>query len=186
MAFNLDPGVFKALDANPGGTLELFTKYVERIMLVFDLAFRKADGTPYDPTEKEKKAMLLFRGGDDMKDLFQHVGDVTTEDSFDQAVGKIKQGLRSRTNSVVQRNLLLANFPQGRKSFERWSKEIANAAKLIDYANYDWKQATVDSILLQTSSPKLRERALQDNVSYEELAKTWNSKGTICKRRRSS
>jgi len=55
-----------------------------------------------------------------MKDLFQHDGDVTTEDSFDQA---------------------------------------------------DWKQTTVDSILLQTSSPKLWERALQDNVSYKELLK---------------
>jgi len=56
-----------------------------------DLAFRKADGTPYNPTEKEKKAMLLFRGSDNMKDLFQDIGDVTTEDSFDQAVVKIKQ-----------------------------------------------------------------------------------------------
>jgi len=42
-------GVFKASDTNPGGTLELFTKYVERIK--FDLAFRKADGTLYDPCE---------------------------------------------------------------------------------------------------------------------------------------
>ena len=70
---NLDPGVFKALDANPGGTLELFQKYVDRFKLIFDLAFRKADGIPYESSDKEKKAMLLFRG-DDMNDIFQHVG----------------------------------------------------------------------------------------------------------------
>jgi len=159
-SLNLDPGVFKAIDANPGGTLELFNKYVERIRLVFDLAFRKADGTAYEPSEREKKSMLLFRGGDDMRDLFQHVGNVTNDDNFDQAIVKITNGLKTRTNSVVQRNLLLANFPQGTKSFDRWSKEVTNAAKLIDFANYDWKQAAVDAIVLQTTNPKLRERAL--------------------------
>ena len=82
-SLHLDLGTFKALDANPGGTLELFNKYVDPIKLVFDLAFRKADGTPYQPTDREKKAILLFRGGDDMKDLFQHVGGVLEEDTFD-------------------------------------------------------------------------------------------------------
>jgi len=168
-SLNLDPGEFRALDANPGGTLERFTKYVERVELIFDLAFRKSDGTPYEPTETEKKAMLLFRGGDDMQDLFKYVGKVTNTDSFEEAVHKIVNGLKTRTNSVVQRNLLLANFPQGTKSFDRWSKEISNAAKLVDYTEYDWKQAAVDAMLLQTTNPKLRERALQDNASYEEL-----------------
>ena len=159
-SLNLDPGAFKALDANPGGTLELFNKYVERIKLVFDLTFRKADGTPYIPTDREKKAMLLFRGGDDKCDLFQHVGGVLEEDTFQTTIEKITNGLKSRTNSVVQRNLLLANFPQGSKTFERWSKEVSKAAKLIDYSNYGWKQAAVDVILLQTPNTKLRERAL--------------------------
>ena len=171
MSLSLDPGIFKALDANPGRTPELFDKYVQRIKLIFELAFRKADGTPYEPSDKEKKAMLSFRGGDDMKDLFEHVSSVTDTDTFNAAVTKIRTGLQGRTNNVVQRNLLLANYPQGTKPFERWSKEISNAAKLINYENYDWKQAAVDAILLQTSNPKLRERALQDNVSYEDLFK---------------
>ena len=97
--------------------------------LILELAFRKADGTPYEPCDKEKKAMLLFRGGDDMKDLYEHVGADTDIDTFDAAVTKIRKGLQGRTN-VVQRNLLLASYPQGTKSFERWSKEINNAAKL--------------------------------------------------------
>ena len=176
MSLSLDPGIFKALDANPGGTLELFDKYVQRIKLIIELPFQKADGTPYEPSDKEKKAMLLFRGGDDMKDLFEHVGAVTDTDTFDAVVTKIRTGLQGRTNNVVQRNLLFANYLQGTKSFERWSKEISSAAKLINYENYDWKQAAVDAILLQTSNPKLRERALQDNVSYEDLFKLGISK----------
>ena len=103
-----------------------------------------------------------------MRDLFQHVGYVTKEDDYKTSIDKIPQ---SRTNAVVQWNLLFANFPQGTKSFEFWSKEISNAAKLINFEGYDWKQAAVDSMILQTSSPKLHERALQDNVNYEDLLK---------------
>ena len=170
-ALNFDPGTFKALDANPGGTLELFNKYIETMELIFELAFRKADGTPYAPNDKEKKAMLLLRGGADMRDLFQHVGNVSQDDDYQTATDKIRRGLQSQTNSVVQRNLLLANFPQGSKSFEKWSKEITNAAKLINFEDYNWKQAAVDAMLLQTSNPKLRERALQENTKYEDLLK---------------
>ena len=71
---------------------------------------------------------------------------------------------------------MFANFPQGTKSFESWSKEISNAAKLINFEGYDWKQATVDSMILQTLSPKLHERALQDNVNYKNLLKLGTAK----------
>ena len=122
--------------------------------------FRKADGSPYSPSDAEKKAMLLFRGGDDMQNLFDHVGKVVEADSFDNAVAKIENALKSRTNSVVQRNMLLTRYPQRLKSFDKWSIEISNVAKLIDYSNYDWKMAAVDAIILQTSNEKLREKAL--------------------------
>ena len=53
---------------------------------------------------------------------------------------------------------------------------------MIDYNDYDWKQAAVDAILLQTSNAKLRERALQENTSYDALmrlgiAKEQSAKG---------
>ena len=84
---------------------------------------------------------------------------------------KFSDGLSERTNKVVQRNMLLSNFPQRSKSFEKWSQEVSNAAKLISYDNYDWQQAVVDAIILQTSNTALRERALQENVTYDQLLK---------------
>ena len=84
---------------------------------------------------------------------------------------KISHGLSERTNKVVQRNMLLSNFPQGPKSFEKWSQEVSNAAELINYDNYDWQQAVVDAIILQTSNVALCERALQENVTYDHLFK---------------
>ena len=58
---NFDSGVFKSLDANPGGILELFDKYMDTIELIFELAFRKSDGTPYAPTDKKKKQCYFKR-----------------------------------------------------------------------------------------------------------------------------
>ena len=167
----LDIPKFHSIDLNPGATLQLFTKYIEDLELFFQLIFRKSDGTPYVPSEKEKRALLLLKGGEDMRNLLEYVGKIAETDTFAQIVEKVKTGLSERTNEVVQRNLLFANFPQGKKSFEKWSQEISNAAKLISYQNYDWKKATVDAILLQTSNSRLRERALQENCSYDDLMK---------------
>ena len=162
---NLAIEKFSAVDTDPGGTLVRFRKYVERMKLMFELVFRKSDGTAYVPTNREKKALMLFRGGNDMQTLYEHVGKVLEADTFIEAVDKIEAALQARTNKVVQRNLLLTRHPQGSKSFERWSVEISNAAKLIDYTNYNWEMAAVDAMILQTSNSKLRERALHDNIS---------------------
>ena len=171
MNSHVDIPSFQATDSNPGATLKTFDEYVAQMKLLFSLVFRKADGSSYSPTDEEKKALMLLKGGRDMKRLFCHVGQVLNTDTFDVVVKKIKDALSERTNKVVQRNMLLTNFPQGSKSFERWTQEICEAANLIDYENYDWRQAAVDAILLQTSNSKLRERALQDNVTFDGLVK---------------
>ena len=95
--------------------------YTEKMELLFQLVIHKADGTPYKPSDAEKKAMLIFKGGEDMKILFQHVGKVLDTDTYEQPLKKISDGLSERTNKVVQRNMLLSSFPQGPKSFEKWS-----------------------------------------------------------------
>ena len=128
---------FTAVDADPGGTLKRFDDYIKQMKLLFTLVFRKADGTAYNPTDAEKKAMTLLKGGKDMHTLFDHVGVVLETDTFDQTAQKIKDKLTERTNKVVQHNMLLSNFPQGNKSFEKWSLQVSEAAKLINYNNYD-------------------------------------------------
>ena len=42
---SIDIEVFKSLNANPGGTLQTCQGYVERLELLFQLVFRKVDGT---------------------------------------------------------------------------------------------------------------------------------------------
>ena len=43
------------------------------------------------------------------------------------------------------------------------------AAQLIDWAGYDHNKAAVDAIINQTSSAKLRQRAIQENLDYTTL-----------------
>ena len=64
---------FASADADPGGTLKRFNEYVEQMKLLFALVFRKSDGTAYEPSDTEKKAMILFKGGKDMKTLFEQI-----------------------------------------------------------------------------------------------------------------
>ena len=89
--FNIDS--FQSLDTNPGGTLQRFQAYTERMKLLFQLVFCKADGTSYKPLDAEKKAMLLFKEGEDMITLFQHVGKVFDSDTYEEAVKKSSDGL---------------------------------------------------------------------------------------------
>ena len=42
---------------------------------------------------------------------------------------------------------------------------------MINYDNYDWQQAVVDAIILQTPNAALHERVLQENVTYDQLLK---------------
>ena len=112
---------FSTVDADPGATLKRFDDYIKQMKLLFTLVFRKADGTAYPPTDAEKKAMTLLKGGKDMHTLFEHVGSVAEGETFEEAINKIRTQLTERTNKVVQRNMLLSNFPQGSKTFEKWS-----------------------------------------------------------------
>ena len=98
---NIDIPAFHATDSNPGATLKTFNEYVDEMKLLFSLMFRKADGSPYSPSDTEKRALVLLKGGKDMRNLFTHVGKVEYTDTFGTVVEKIKTGLSGRTNNVV-------------------------------------------------------------------------------------
>lgn len=107
---HLDPGTFKALDTNPGETLGLFNKYVDRIKLIIDLAFRKANGTKYQPRREKRKLYFYFVALTICSNCSNMLG-VYWRRTLLIKYEKISNRLQSRTNSVVQRNLSLTDFP---------------------------------------------------------------------------
>ena len=165
------PGPFKAKDADPEATLEIFEDYLENMTRVFMLSRRinPATGAKIEFDDAEKKAMLIVEGGQDMNDLFKHVGKVLPGDTYEAATAKIIQGLKRRGNRTSAVFKLFNSHAQGKQSFDAWHKEVYKAAKLIDWTDYGADQAAVDAIVMQTSSVKLQQRAIQDNPSYDQL-----------------
>ena len=64
---------------------------------------------------------------------------------------------------------LFSKQPQGKQSFELWHREVYKAAKLIDWTDYGAEQAAVDAIVMQTSSVKLQQKAIQENLTFDKL-----------------
>ena len=73
--FQFGAGRFQG-DAEPEQTLERFEKYLVGMERVFRLNRRAhpVTGARIDFDDAEKKDILQLEGGDDMADLFRHVG----------------------------------------------------------------------------------------------------------------
>ena len=126
-------------------------------------------GAKIEYDDAEKKDLILVEGGEDMQNLFKHVGLVVDTDTYEEAVEKVRTALKKRGNRTSAVYKLFNGHPQGGQSFEAWHREVFKAAKLIDWAGYDHNKAAVDAIITQTSSAKLRQRAIQENPDYTAL-----------------
>ena len=104
-----------------------------------------------------------------MQDLFKHVGKVLDADTYQQAISKIISALKKRGNRSAAVFKLFTRMNQGGRTFESWYKEVFEAAKRIDWTGYGAETAAVDAIIMQTSSQKLRQKAIQENPKYNEM-----------------
>ena len=100
---NVSPGVFKSKDAEPEATLDLFSDYSDTMTRVFRLRRRihPTTGEEIDFDEDEKKDLIIVEGGEDMQNLFKHVGKVEDADTYEQAVSKVKEALKKRGNRTA-------------------------------------------------------------------------------------
>ena len=169
-SYTPSPGNFKAKDADPEATLERFNDYVEKMEMVFMLARRinPTTNAKVEFDDAEKKAMLKVEGGDDMMDLFRK-SKAVDGDTYAEAVARIKDSLTAKGNRTSAVFKLFNSNKQGSQSFDSWHQRVIKAAKLIDWTDYDWEKAAVDAMILQTSSTKLQQRAIQENVTCDEL-----------------
>ena len=82
-SYTASPGPFKAREADPEATLEVFEDY------------------------------LIVEGGHNMNDLFKYVGKVEAGDTYAQAVTKIKDALKKRGNRTSAVFKLFNGHSQG-------------------------------------------------------------------------
>ena len=171
--FQFSPGEFKVKDADPEQTLERFELYLEAIRKAFRLNRRvnPTTGLKVEFDDQDKKDIIKLEGGLDMVDLFKHVGKVQDEDTYDEAMEKIRKALKGRGNRAAAVFKLFTGMAQGGRTFDLWHKKVYEAAKQVDLDGYNAETAAVDAIVMHTNSTKLQQKAIQDNPSYEELVK---------------
>ena len=94
--YQVSAGVFKAKDAEPEVTLELFEDYCKKMERMFRLQRRinPKDGSRIEFDDQEKKDFIRIEGGDDMDDLFEHVGKIKDTDTYNEALDKIRAELK--------------------------------------------------------------------------------------------
>ena len=171
------PKAFRAKDKDPETLLIDFDLYVKTIKNFF-VATGKDNAT-----EKQKVALLQAVGGPDMVDMVEEVGKVVlvdtpeddvlgiaavTADTFEQAIGKIRDGVVGKTNQAMSRLKLFQQMAQGNQKFASWHKEILKQAKRCNWSNYGVEDAARDAILYQTTDQKLRKKILASNLSYQD------------------
>ena len=165
------PGPFKGADADPEAMLELFKDYLEKMEKVYRLSrgYNLVTSVKVDWSSEEKKDLLLVEGGNEVNDLFKYVSKVLTGDTYQQAVDKVKVALKKRGNGMSAVFKLFNTHAQGSQSFDLRHKEIRKDMQLIDWTDYDADKATVDAIVMQTSSAKLQQHSIQENPSYDKI-----------------
>ena len=90
--------------------------------------------------------------------LFEHVGKVQEKDTFDEAIKKIKEGLKATMNEVFPMYKLFHEMPQGNKKFTDWYPDVLEHARRCPLENYTPERAARDAITMQTSSSRLRKK----------------------------
>ena len=94
--------------------------YCDTMERVFRLRRRihPATGDKINFDDAEKKDLIIVEGGEDMQNLFKHVGKVLEEDTYEGAVTKIKEALRKRGTRTSAVFKLFNGYSQGSQSFE--------------------------------------------------------------------
>ena len=74
------------------------------------------------------KSIVKLIGGLQMVKLFDHVGVVLEDDSYDEAIKKIENGIKSQTNQATARFKLFREMAQGGEAFADWWPKVKEQA----------------------------------------------------------
>ena len=120
---------------------------------------------------RQEKAMTVMLGGEEMNKLFEHVGDVTDEDSYVGAMNKVELGIKGLTNQATARFKLFQEMPQDGRGFREWSQLVVEQANRCDWTGYDKSKAARDAILFQMEDKKLRRKIIAEDPALPDVIK---------------
>ena len=80
-----------------------------------------------------------------MVTLFEHEGKVKPDDTFAQAINRIKEALPAQINDIYPVYKLFCEMPQGSQSFSSWYPKIMEQAKRCRFDTNTPERATRDA-----------------------------------------
>ena len=159
------PGPFKAKKKDPEKMLTDFNLYVKAMKHLFVITDNN------EATNAKKKSLMQSVGGPDMIWMFDYMGKVTDEDTYEAAIDKVRTSITGQTNQAVMMFKLFTRMGQGEQSFASWWSEVKEQADKCDFTGYSREKAARDAILYQTSNEKLRKRILAEDSNLETVIK---------------
>ena len=172
------PTPFKPVWDDPEKNIFLFETWVEAMNHYFLLSRRRdlVQGDPIEWPENEKLSLALLAGGHEIKSLFEIVANQViapgaNQVTFDVAVEAARQALAARLNQTAQ-VYTLNKMEQGSQTFASWYPKVMEAAKRIDWDNYNLNVAVKNILVVNCESDKLRQKAIAENLDYEAVVRT--------------
>ena len=78
---------------------------------------------------KQKKAIMVMLGGQEMKKLIQHVGGVVQEESYIKAIAKVEDSIKRLTNQATSK--LFCNVVENGDALEQPRLEVEERGKMV-------------------------------------------------------
>ena len=121
----------------------------------------------------KEKAMMTLIGGKEMDGLFKYTGKVLDEDTYENAITKVRTGIMNQTNQSMTHFKLIREMPQAGRVFSDWWPKVKGTADHCVWTAYDAKMAASDAILQQCDDKKLQKRIIAENLSFENIVRMW-------------
>ena len=106
------------------------------------------------PNKVKKLSFLQLWGGEEMIPLLEQESKVTSTDSFEAAMLKVKihLALREHVDDVYQKYKLFCGMQQlGQQTFVEKYPKVYEQAKMCDFIDYTAERAARDAMTIQTS-----------------------------------
>ena len=111
-------------------------------------------------------------GEDKMATLFEHVSLLGEEDTLDQDITKIKEGINKQNNQASERFKLFRQMHEDGDAFVTWITNIKEQSDCCDWNGYVKKKAAGDTFLFQKveqmTSKKVDTRKKAERVAAPE------------------
>ena len=92
------------------------------------------------------KNMLRLIGRDEVRTLYDHMGQIVDTDTLTMT----SAGIKKQTNQAAARYKLMQRMPQGELCFAEWCPHVKEQAERCTWQAYDADMAARDAILFQT------------------------------------